>query len=154
MPKENVRELVIKLAEPVVGENGMDLVDVEFVKEGTNRYLRLFIDKEGGVDLDDCEKISKIISDLLDKEDPIEQAYFLEVSSPGLNRPLKKEADFKKYESHQVIVKTFSPFEGKKEHQGKLGKYNDTNLLLLMDNDQQLLIPWEIISQVKLNWEE
>ncbi|MDD3318247.1 MAG: ribosome maturation factor RimP [Methanosarcina sp.] len=154
MPKENVRELVFRLTEPIVAQNGMELVDVEFVKEGANRYLRLFIDKEGGVDLDDCEKISKLVSDLLDEKDPIDQAYFLEVSSPGIDRPLKKAADFKKYEGHQVIVKTFSPFGGKKKLQGKLGKYDQTNLILYIENEQEVQIPWENISQVKLDWEE
>jgi len=153
LPKVNISNLFTKLTEPVIVENGMELVDVEFVKEGTNHYLRLFIDKEGGINLDDCEKISHIVSDLLDKEDPIEQAYFLEVSSPGVERPLKKAKDFLKYEGHRVIVKTFSAFEEKKKHQGKLGKYNETNLHLLVEN-KEIMIPWEIISQVKLDWEE
>ena len=153
MPKVKICDLIIKLTEPVIVENGMELVDVEFVKEGTNYYLRLFIDKDGGIDLDDCEKISHLISDLLDKEDPIEQAYFLEVSSPGLDRPLKKTKDFHKYEGHQVIVKTFSAFEGKKKHQGKLGQYNEVNLHLLVEN-KEIRIPWEMVSQVKLDWEE
>lgn len=153
MPKVNVCDLVTKLTEPAIVENNIELVDVEFVKEGTNYYLRLFIDKDGGIGLDDCEKISTIVSDLLDKEDPIQQAYFLEVSSPGLERPLKKAKDFLKYEGHRVIVKTFSAFEGKKKHQGKLGIYNDTNLHLLVES-KELMIPWEIVSQVKPDWEE
>ncbi|MGI6144196.1 MAG: ribosome maturation factor RimP [Peptococcia bacterium] len=154
MPKVNICDFVTKLAEPVVVQNGMELVDVEFVKEGANHYLRLFIDKDGGVDLDDCEKISRIVSDLLDQEDPIDKAYFLEVSSPGLDRPLKKVKDFQKYEGHQVIVKTFSAFEGRKKHRGKLGQYNESNLHLLVEDDKEIMIPWEMVSQVKLDWEE
>lgn len=154
MPKENVPDLVYKLAEPLVAENGMELVEVEFVKEGANQYLRLFLDKEGGVNLDDCEKISKIISDFLDREDPIEQAYFLEVSSLGLDRPLKRAQDFQKYQGHQVIIKTYSPFEGKKELRGKLGLYDECNLNLFVENNREIAIPRKIISQVKLDWEE
>ncbi|MGI6587782.1 MAG: ribosome maturation factor RimP [Peptococcia bacterium] len=154
MSKEKISDLVYKLAEPVVVKSGMELVDVEFVKEGANHYLRLFLDKEGGVNLDDCEKISKIISALLDQEDPIQQAYFLEVSSPGLDRPLKKERDFLKYQGYQVMVKTYSPFEGKKKLRGKLGQYDQLNLNLFVENNREIAIPWEIISQVKLDWEE
>jgi ribosome maturation factor RimP len=154
LSKEKISDLVYKLAEPVVVKSGMELVDVEFVKEGANHYLRLFLDKEGGVNLDDCEKISKIISALLDQEDPIQQAYFLEVSSPGLDRPLKKERDFLKYQGYQVMVKTYSPFEGKKKLRGKLGQYDQLNLNLFVENNREIAIPWEIISQVKLDWEE
>ncbi len=153
MPKENIRDLVFNLAEPVVEENGLELVDVEFVKEGANWYLRVFLDKDTGVELDDCEKISRILSDLLDKEDPIAQAFFLEVSSPGLDRPIKKEKDFQKYFGQKVIVHTYSPFEGKKLHQGQLGSYHQEHLKLTVDNDKNIEIPWNIISQVKLDWE-
>jgi ribosome maturation factor RimP len=152
--KGKISNLVYKLAEPVIIENGMELVDVEFVKEGANRYLRFFIDKEGGVNLDDCEKISKIVSELLDREDPIKQAYFLEVSSPGLERPLKRKKDFLKYQGHQVIVKTYTLFEGKKKLQGKLGSYNELHLNLIVENNREIAIPWEMVSQVKLDWIE
>jgi len=154
LPQKNVRDLVYALAEPVIVENGIELVDVEFVKEGGNWYLRLYIDKEKGIDLDDCEKISHLISDLLDKEDPIEQAYFLEVSSPGLDRPLKREKDFRKYEGHAVNVRTYSPVEGKKKIQGKLGAYHQDYLKLLLKSDQEIQIPWDLVAQVRLNWEE
>lgn len=153
MPKENIRDIVFNLAEPIVEENGMELVDVEFVKEGANWYLRVYLDKDTGIELDDCEKISRILSDLLDKEEPIAQAYFLEVSSPGLDRPLKKEKDFQKYFGQKVIVNTYSPFNGKKQHQGKLGLYNQDNLKLTVDDGWEIDIPWNIISQVKLDWE-
>jgi ribosome maturation factor RimP len=154
LSKEKISNLVYKLVEPVVMKNGMELVDVEFVKEGSNQYLRLFLDKDGGVNLDDCEQISKIASELLDKEDPIKQAYFLEVSSPGVDRPLKKEKDFQKYQGYQVMVKTYSPFEGKKKLRGKLGRYDQLSLNLYVENNREIAIPWEIISQVKLDWEE
>ncbi|MDD2211435.1 MAG: ribosome maturation factor RimP [Clostridia bacterium] len=154
MLKETVCDLVYKLAEPIVMEKGMELVDVEFVKEGAHRYLRLFLDKDEGINLDDCEKISKEISALLDQEDPIKQAYFLEVSSLGLDRPLKREKDFQKYQGYKVMVKTYSSFAGKKKHQGKLGRYDQLNLNLFIENNKEIAIPWQIISQVKLDWEE
>ena len=154
MPLKNVHDLVFALAEPIILENGMELVDVEFVKEGPNWYLRIYIDKEDGIDLEDCQKISHLISDLLDKEDPIEQAYFLEISSPGIDRPLKKEKDFRKYEGHLVTVRTYSPVEGKKKLQGKLGAYHQDFLRLMPEPDKEIQIPWETISQVRLAWEE
>jgi ribosome maturation factor RimP len=149
-----VQDFVYSLAEPIVTENGMELVDVEFTKEGGNWYLRIYIDKDEGVDLDDCQKISTLLSDLLDQEDPIEQTYFLEVSSPGLDRPLKREKDFRKYEGHLVNVKTYSLVEGRKKWQGRLGPYQQDVLVLNLDQDQQIQIPWETIAQVKLSWEE
>lgn len=154
MPRKNVQDFVYSLAEPIVTENGMELVDIEFTKEGGNWYLRIYIDKDEGVDLDDCQKISTLLSDLLDQEDPIEQAYFLEVSSPGLDRPLKREKDFRKYEGHLVNVKTYSLVEGRKKWQGRLGPYQQDVLVLNLDQDQQIQIPWETIAQVKLSWEE
>jgi ribosome maturation factor RimP len=154
LPRKNVQDFVYSLAEPIVTENGMELVDVEFTKEGGNWYLRIYIDKDEGVDLDDCQKISTLLSDLLDQEDPIEQAYFLEVSSPGLDRPLKREKDFRKYEGHLVNVKTYSLVEGRKKWQGRLGPYQQDVLVLNLDQDQQIQIPWETIAQVKLSWEE
>ncbi|HHZ17024.1 MAG TPA: ribosome maturation factor RimP [Clostridia bacterium] len=149
-----MQDFVYSLAEPIVTENGMELVDVKFTKEGGNWYLRIYIDKDEGVDLDDCQKISTLLSDLLDQEDPIEQAYFLEVSSPGLDRPLKREKDFRKYEGHLVNVKTYSLVEGRKKWQGRLGPYQQDVLVLNLDQDQQIQIPWETIAQVKLSWEE
>jgi ribosome maturation factor RimP len=154
LPRKNVQDFVYSLAEPIVTENGMELVDIEFTKEGGNWYLRIYIDKDEGVDLDDCQKISTLLSDLLDQEDPIEQAYFLEVSSPGLDRPLKREKDFRKYEGHLVNVKTYSLVEGRKKWQGRLGPYQQDVLVLNLDQDQQIQIPWETIAQVKLSWEE
>ena len=95
MAKANNTELkVLPLQEPFVEANGLELVDLEFVKEGVNWYLRVYIDKDGGVNIDDCELVSRALEAKLDEIDPIEQAYILEVSSPGIDRPLKIEADF------------------------------------------------------------
>ena len=93
-----VEEIIWTMAQPLAEEYGVELVDVEYVKEGAEWYLRLYIDKENGaVELDDCENMSRTIGDLLDKKDPIEQAYRLEVSSPGIERPLKRMKDFVRF---------------------------------------------------------
>ena len=91
--EKNIEQIVAQMLEPIMEENSCELVDVEFVKEGPNWYLRVYADKEGAITIDDCEKISRTLEKELDKRDPISQAYILEVSSPGLDRPLKKEAD-------------------------------------------------------------
>ena len=96
------------------------LADLEFVKEGANWYLRVYIDKEGGVTIDDCEAVSRALEAKLDEADPIEQAYILEVSSPGIDRPLKKDEDFVKYQGEMIDVKLYKAQEGRKQFQGKL----------------------------------
>ena len=110
-----IEDAIWTMAEPLVLENGMELIDVEYVKEGAEWYLRLFLDKEGdeGIDLDDCELISRKFSDILEEKDPITQAYRLEVSSPGIERPLKRTKDFQRFQGEKVQVKTFSEVEGK-----------------------------------------
>lgn len=116
----NTEQKVLPYLEPIAAENGVELVDLEFVKEGANWYLRVYIDKEGGVTIDDCEAVSRALETKLDEDDPIEQAYILEVSSPGIDRPLKKDADFEKYHGEMVDVKLYKAQAGRKQFQGKL----------------------------------
>ena len=116
----NTEAKVLPLLEPIVEANSLELVDLEFVKEGVNWYLRVYIDKEGGVNIDDCELVSRALEAKLDEKDPIEQAYILEVSSPGIDRPLKKEADFVKYQGEIIDVKLYKAMNGSKQYQGKL----------------------------------
>lgn len=116
----NTESKVLPDLEPIVAEHGLELVDLEFVKEGVNWYLRIYIDKEGGVTIDDCEAVSRALEAKLDAADPIEQAYILEVSSPGIDRPLKKEADFIKYQGEIIDVKLYKAQDGSKQFQGKL----------------------------------
>ena len=118
--KKNTAQRVEELAQPIIDELGYELVDVEFVKEGANWYLRIYIDKDGGVSIDDCEGVSRALEAKLDETDPIEQAYILEVSSPGIDRPLKKDADFVKFQGEIIDVKLYKPLDGKKQYQGKL----------------------------------
>ncbi|MCX7843551.1 MAG: ribosome maturation factor RimP [Clostridia bacterium] len=135
MAKKRVEDIVAALAQPIVDKHLFELVDVEFVKEGANWYLRVYIDKPSGVTIDDCQVISEGLSEVLDKEDPIEQSYFLEVSSPGLERPLKKDSDFEKYKGETVEVKLFEAIEGKKVFEGELLGLADNHVELKIGND-------------------
>ena len=130
MGKKSVEEIVTELVQPIVEKNNYDLVDVEFVKEGANRFLRIYIDKPAGITIDDCQVVSEELSDKLDSADPIEQAYFLEVSSPGLERPLKKDKDFERYKGEVVEIKLFPPIDGQKVFEGELLGLNNNNILI------------------------
>ena len=135
---------------PVIEANHFELVDVEFVKEAGTRYLRLYIDKEGGITIDDCELVSRAFGDLLDQEDFIEESYILEVSSPGLGRPLKKEKDFLYFMGEKIEVKLFRPLEGSNNWVGRLTGYQDGRFTIDADGrrlelavkDARLIRPW------------
>lgn len=118
--KINIQQVITELATPIVEDLNYELVDVEFIKEGAHWYLRIYIDKPGGIGIDDCQAVSEKMSEILDKKDPIDQCYYLEVSSPGLERPLKTERDFIKYKGELVEVKVFQPINGKKIFEGEL----------------------------------
>ena len=120
-----VTEIVAKLAAPVVEENGCTLWDVEYVREGGEWFLRLYIDKTGGVSIQDCEAISRPVSDLLDEADPIEGSYTFEVSSAGLERALKKPEHFAACMGQTVDLKLYRPVDGSKERTGVLENYQD-----------------------------
>jgi len=120
MTKKEIERLVAELAEGITSSLNFDLVDVEFVKEGANWILRVFIDKAGGITIEDCQSVSEKLSVELDKADPIKQRYFLEVSSPGLDRPLKTDRDFERYKGEDVEVKLYEPVGGRKIFEGTL----------------------------------
>lgn len=120
MAKNRVEKIAEKLVMPIIENENFELVDVEYKKEGSNWYLRIYIDKLGGITLDDCQKVSEHLSDELDKEDPIKENYFLEVSSPGLDRPLKKESDFIRFKGEIVEIKLYEPLNGNKVIEGEL----------------------------------
>ena len=122
--RETVEQRTTALLEPILEQNKAELVEVEFVKEGSDQILRVYIDKDGGVRIDDCEKVSRALSDALDREDFIDDAYMLEVSSPGLLRPFKKDRDFEKNLGAEVELKLFKPFEGEKEWIGILKAFD------------------------------
>ncbi|HEU4965105.1 MAG TPA: ribosome maturation factor RimP [Bacilli bacterium] len=128
MSKRKVTEIIEELVTPIVEEEQLELVDVEYKKEGANWFLRVFIDKSGGVDIDDCGRVSEKLSDVLDEVDPIENAYFLEVSSPGAERPLKKPADYERSIGKNVYITTYEPVDGQKVFEGKLAAYDGETL--------------------------
>ncbi len=116
----DIPERVKQIAEPKAEELGLELIDCEYKKEGGRRVLRLYIDKKGGVGLDDCEAVSRSVEPVLDSEDFIDEAYTFEVSSPGLDRPLKTDRDFARYEGEDVEVGLYASIDGKKKFTGKL----------------------------------
>ena len=124
--EQKTEELIM----PLIEQHQFELVDVEYVKEGGNWYLRAYIDKPGGITVDDCEVVSRALSDLLDKHDFIEDAYVLEVSSPGLGRPLKKEKDFARSIGKLVEIRTYRPIEKQKEFCGELTAYDNNSVTI------------------------
>ena len=119
MAKKRAEDIVAEIAQPIVEALSFELVDVEFLKEGANWYLRVFIDKPGGIAIDDCQAVSERLSDKLDEADPIKRSYIMEVSSPG-ERPLKKERDFERFRGETVEIKLYQPLDGKKDFEGEL----------------------------------
>ncbi len=123
---------------PIMEEFGYDLVDVEFVKEGSDYYLRAYIDKDGGITLNDCEAVSGRMNDLLDEEDFIEESYIFEVSSPGIDRPLKKEKDYIRNMGNELEIRTYRAIDGKKEFRGILSGYTDDTVTVIADGENSL----------------
>lgn len=148
--KQNIEQTVETYLKPILDEHNFELVDVEYVKEGTNWYLRVFIDKEGGITIDDCELVSRALEKILDKEDPIKNSYILEVSSPGLDRPLKKDSDFEKYKGRIVDIKLYKPFNKKKEYSGELLELRDNIVYIIDEEGNQLSFNRNNIAIVRL----
>jgi ribosome maturation factor RimP len=124
-----VTDIVTELVTPILDELGLELVDIEYKKEGSNWFLRVFIDNEtGNIDIDDCGLVSERLSQRLDEVDPIPTAYFLEVSSPGAERPLRKESDFRKAVGRHVHIVTKEPLEGSTVFEGELVSFEDGQL--------------------------
>lgn len=138
-----------KLIEPIVINLGYDLYYIEYVKEDGENYLRVYIDKEGGISLDDCEKVSRPISDLLDVEDPISESYYFEVSSPGMFRQLFNETHLIKYKGSLVALNLKSKIEGKRSLKGTLLNFDDNNIYISVDNSE-IQVPREKINTVNL----
>lgn len=151
MSKQKVTSLVSKIISPFIEENNFELVDVEFVKEGPHRYLRVYLDKEGGISLDDCKLVSEFLSKELDKVDPIEENYYLEVSSPGIERPLKKDSDFVKFKGKKVQAKLYQTYLGQKIFIGELIGLNDNQVEIKSDSSGNVVsIPREKIALIKI----
>ena len=135
---------------PVLAEHNFELWDVEYVKEAGTWYLRAYIDKEGGIAVDDCEVISRALSDLLDEHDFIEDSYILEVSSPGLGRPLKKEKDFVRSQGELVEVRTYRAIQHQKEFTGILNAWDKGTVTLLMEDGTEMKFAREDIALIRL----
>ncbi|MEW5953532.1 MAG: ribosome maturation factor RimP [Bacillota bacterium] len=152
MGKNRVADAAAGLAVPLVEECGLELVDVEYVREGGRWYLRVYIDKPGGVNVDDCELVSRRLDSVLDTTDFIPNPYTLEVSSPGIERPLKKPSDFQRYTGKRVSLTTFVPVEGQRRFKGILGPATDHSLTLDVDG-QEVVVPMEQVASARLSFE-
>lgn len=142
--------IIEKLAENVTEDLGLELVDVKFGSFGKQLHLTIFIDKPGGVSLDDCEKVSRALGVLLDGEDPIPHRYFLEVSSPGPERPLKKEADFRRFLEHDVQIRTVEKIDGRRNFKGVLKKFQDNFITIETGENEQIRIDYKEVAKANL----
>lgn len=151
----NIEEKVEHLLQSKVNELGYELYDVEYAKEGKNYFLRIFIDKEDGIDLNDCEKVNDGIMDLLDEADYIKEQYFLEVSSPGIERVLKKQKHFDSAMGEAIEVKLYKPINKEKQLEGILTGYDEEIITMTYENDE-ISVPRNNIAQIKTkyNWDE
>ena len=148
-----VTDTVAQLALPYVQAAGCTLWDVEYIKEAGEWYLRVYIDKEGGVSIEDCEAVSRPLSDKLDEADPIPGSYTFEVSSAGAERPLKRPSDFQRFLGHPVLVKTYKPKDGRKEFAGTLAGYDNGAVLLDMGGAEPLRFEKPELALVRLRVE-
>ncbi len=148
--RENYEKRTEELLVPIVEKNNYELVDVEYVKEGSNWYLRAYIDKEGGFSVNDCEKVSRELSDLLDREDFIDESYILEVSSPGLGRTLKKDKDFARSIGEEVELRLYKAVEGQKEFSGMLKGYDEKTVTIGFEENEELIFERKNISLIRL----
>jgi len=151
--QENVIEVTEKLVQPILEDMNLELVETEFVKEGKNWFLRLYVDKEGGVEIEECGQVSEQLSEKLDEEDPITFPYFLEVSSPGAERPLNSKKDFERHIGHNVYVKLYEHIDGEKELEGELKSFeNDTATIEIKvkTRRKELEVPYDKIAKARL----
>jgi len=154
MAKIKIKELIAEVLAEFLEKNGYELYNVEFSKEGKDWFLRVYIDQmedsAGGISTDDCEKVSRYLSARLDELDPIEQNYYLEVSSPGMDRALLKDSDYVKYAGHFVDVTLYQGINGKKAFFGKLLGIEEGNLVLIDEKENKIEIPIEKVAKTKL----
>ena len=148
--KENYEQKAEAMLEPIISEKGFELVDVEYVKEGGTWYLRAYIDKEGGITIDDCEAVSRAFSEKLDQEDFIEDAYIMEVSSPGLGRPLKKEKDYARSMGKELEIRTYRAIDKQKEFYGILTAYDNNSVTIEMEDGSERTFKKNEIALIRL----
>ncbi|BAM47594.1 MAG: ribosome maturation factor RimP [Amphibacillus sp.] len=148
--KEQTKEIVM----PLLTEMNLELVDIEYVKEGKDWFLRVFIDKPGGVDIEECGQLSERLSEKLDEHDPIKAAYYLEVSSPGAERPLKTREDLQNQIGRHVHVSLYQHINNEKSYEGKLIAFDESDIVVIEFNDKgrmrQVEIPYDKIAKARL----
>ena len=149
--KKNTAAVVWDIAKPIADSLGLILWDVKFLKEGTKWYLRITIDKEGGVTIDDCVNMSHAIDEPLDRLDPIEQSYSLQVQSPGIERELTRDFHFEKYLGEKIMVKFIHALNGKREYKGTLASYDNGNISMTLENGETVEFNKKEASWVKLD---
>lgn len=152
MSRKDIEAKTEAILTPILDEFGFELWDVEYVKEGSEYYLRAYIDKEGGITIDDCVDVSRKLSDKLDEDDFIDSEYILEVSSPGLGRTLKSDRDFTKSIGRDTDIKLYKPIDKVKEFEGTLKAFDNDTLTFLIDGDERVFERSEVAS-VKLHVE-
>lgn len=155
MSKKKIKDLIAEELSAFLEENQYELYNIEFVKEGKDWFLRVFIDcaeevQDGRIGTDDCEKVSRYLSQRLDELDPIEQNYYLEVSSPGIDRALLKEKDYVRYAGRMVDITLYQSIDGKKVLSGKLEGLVDGNIVIIDEKDNKIEIPMEKSAKTKL----
>ncbi len=148
--REEYEQKTEQLLEPIVVGKGFELVDVEYVKEAGTWYLRAYIDKPGGITVDDCEAVSREFSDILDEKDYIEDSYIFEVSSPGLGRPLKKEKDFQRSLGEEVEIRTYRAIDRQKEFVGILKAYDKDSVTIAYEDDSEQTFDKSEIALIRL----
>lgn len=151
--KKNTVGIVTDLVQPIVDELGLQLWDVRFEKEGSIWYLRVFLDKEEGVNIDDCENVSRRLSPILDEVDPIPQSYTLEVSSPGIGRDLRRPQHFEAFMGADIHVRLIRPVEGERDFIGRLTGFGDGKITLLLDEDLEMTVGMDETAFVRLQEE-
>ncbi|BFH63826.1 MULTISPECIES: ribosome maturation factor RimP [Paenibacillus] len=149
MSTPKIKGIVEEMVHTFLDEHNFELVDVEYVKEGSNYFLRVYVDKEGGIDIDDCGMISEYLSQKLDENDPIPTAYFLEVSSPGAERPLKKSEDVAKAVGKDVFVTVYEAIDGLKEFEGRLLSFENDELVISAGK-KQYTVPYAKVASARL----
>ncbi|MCR4610889.1 MAG: ribosome maturation factor RimP [Lachnospiraceae bacterium] len=150
--RENYEKKTEELILPILDEMGFELVDIEYVKEGQDYFLRAYIDKPGGITIDDCVDVSRKMNELLDEHDYIDDQYIFEVSSPGLDRPLKKDKDFERNLGKMIEVHTFKKINNEKNFVGELVSYDDNSFTVNIDEEEMVFNKKEV-SLVKLYFE-
>lgn len=148
--REQYESQTEQLLQPIITEHGFELVDVEYVKEGATWYLRVYIDKPGGITIDDCEVVSRSFSVILDEKDYIADAYIFEVSSPGLGRPLKKDKDFQRNIGAEIELKTYRAIDKQKDFYGVLTSFDETTVTIQLDDESTQMFQRSDIALIRL----